>query len=527
VTNRLAACLCAAGLALFAALVYLHALGQTPIALHGDEVQFAMQSYSIATTGRDLNGHSMPFFFAIADPLIKNNHTIVWFQPMLFYLQAVALKVLPLSEAAIRAPTVVIGVIDVVLLFAVGRYVFPRMWQAALAAALLAISPAHVIFSRVAMDYICPLPFVLGWLLCLASYFRQRREWLLVAAGLLLGAGFFSYIAAWVMMPLYVAVTCIALWWTSDRRVRAILLVCGGFAVPLFAGWVWSNPVMIHDTLLRYKIIGAPRDPLFGGQGGIGVEVLTRASVYWDYFNPSYLFLSGGSRLVDSTRRAGVLLAPMAVFLVVGVVDLWRRRDVVFNRILLAGLLLAPVAAAMLDERYRSDRELVLLPFGVLISVFGVSRLWTRHGVARLAVLALCLASAIQFAFFYRDYLTDYRVRSEVWFDPYDFRKISQYVVSTDAEQRVPAVYLSPLIDYAGYRWKFYLQQRDRNDLFERTQYLPANADLSGVVPGSLLVFASQDPALDTVLKTGRCTVAATVLNEVGSKAAVVLRVAG
>jgi hypothetical protein len=112
----------------------------------------------------------------------------------------------------------------------------------------------------------------------------------------------------------------------------------------------------------------------------------------------------------------------------------------------LAGFFLAPVAATMLNERYRPDRELFLLPFAALISVFGVSRLWTRGGAARLAVLALCVASAIQFAVFYGDYLTDYRVRSESWFDPYDFRKISQYVVSTDSQQPVQAVYLSPLM---------------------------------------------------------------------------------
>jgi hypothetical protein len=283
---------------------------------------------------------------------------------------------------------------------------------------------------------------------------------------------------------------------------------------------------MLHDTLYRYKIIGAPRDPLFGGGQGIGSDVMARASVYWDYFNPSYLFLSGGTRLVDSTRRAGVFLMPMAVFLVLGVVELWQRRAEVLSRILLAGLFLAPAAATLLSERYRSDRELYLLPFGALVSVFGVSRLWTRYGsVARLAVLALCVVSAIQFGVFYRDYLTEYRIRSAGWFDPYDFRKISRYVVSTDAQRPVPAVYLSPLMDYAGYRWKFFLQTQNRNDLFERSRYLPADANIAGVASGSLLVFAGQDPAIERVLKTGTSTIATTIVDEAGSNAAIVLRV--
>jgi uncharacterized membrane protein len=486
-----------------------------------------MHAHSLAATGRDLNGRTMPLFIAIADPLIRNNSTTVWFQPTLFYLMALTLKVLPLSESAIRTPATVIGVLDVILIFALGRYVFPRIWQAALAAAGLAMSPAHVIFSRMGMDYICPVPFVLGWLLCLVAYFRQRREWLLVAAGLLLGVGFFSYIAAWVMMPLYVGMTCLALWRTSNRRTREILLVCCGFAVPLllFARSVWSNPAIVHDTLFRYKLAGGARDALFAGD--FGSDLLTRLSVYWDYFNPSYLFLSGGSRPVDSTRRAGVFLAPVAVFLLAGVVELWRRRDVVFNKILLAGLVLAPAAATLLNERYRPDRELFLMPFGVLISALGAVWMWSRQGVARLAVLVLCVASAIQFAWFYRDYLTDYPVRSEVYFDPYDFRTIAAYVISADSQQRVPAVYLNPSMDYAGYRWKFYLQKQNRNDLFERTQYLPADANVADVPSGSLLVFPSRDPAVDTVLRTGRCTIAATIRNAAGADATIVLKVAG
>src|SRR5215470_11096939 len=88
VTSRVAVYACSAGLGLFAAFLYLHALGRVPIALHGDEVQFAMHAHSLAATGRDLNGRAMPLFVAIADPLIPNNSTTVWFQPTLFYLMA-------------------------------------------------------------------------------------------------------------------------------------------------------------------------------------------------------------------------------------------------------------------------------------------------------------------------------------------------------------------------------------------------------------------------------------------------------
>ena len=100
-------------------------------------------------------------------------------------------------------------------------------------------------------------------------------------------------------------------------------------------------------------------------------------------------------------------------------------------------------------------------------------------------------------------------------------------MVSTDSQQPVQAVYLSPLMDFAGYRWKFYMQKHDRNDIFERTRYLPADFDINDAPPGSLLVFTMGDPAIDTVLKMGRSTIVTTILNAAGSNAAVVLKVAG
>ena len=76
-----------------------------------------------------------------------------------------------------------------------------------LAAALMALTPAHFIMSRQALDYICPLPFVLGWLLCLLTYFDTGRTAPLVAGGLLLGVGAYTYISSWMVMPFLAALT--------------------------------------------------------------------------------------------------------------------------------------------------------------------------------------------------------------------------------------------------------------------------------------------------------------------------------
>ena len=92
-----------------------------------------------------------------------------WFTPVIFYLSAAVQLVLPFSEWSIRIPSVIVGLTNLVLLFVLGRRLFGNTWIALMSAALLALSPAHYIFSRYALDYLYPVPFLLAWLIALHS----------------------------------------------------------------------------------------------------------------------------------------------------------------------------------------------------------------------------------------------------------------------------------------------------------------------------------------------------------------------
>ena len=100
-----------------------------------------------------------------------------------------------------------------------------------------------------------------------------------------------------------------------------------------------------------------------------------RISVYWDFYNPAYLFFAGGSNLTNSTRRVGVFLLPMAVLLAVGISHILTAKRNLINLTLLLGFVTAPLAACVIDERDAVDRELELLPFAVLIAALGVEYL--------------------------------------------------------------------------------------------------------------------------------------------------------
>src|ERR1051325_3004772 len=83
--------------------LYAPFLQHAPVYLAHDDVFFGLQAHSIASTWRDLDGRFMPLYFHI----LKG----YWAQPVLIYSTALFLKILPLSEATIRLPSVLVGAV--------------------------------------------------------------------------------------------------------------------------------------------------------------------------------------------------------------------------------------------------------------------------------------------------------------------------------------------------------------------------------------------------------------------------------
>ena len=90
-------------LALAALTLYGVWIEHTPPHLHRDEVMFALQAQSIASTGRDVEGRVFPLYFEMRS---LGEH--VWFHPVLVYFTALFLKVLPFTEAVIRLPSAIV-----------------------------------------------------------------------------------------------------------------------------------------------------------------------------------------------------------------------------------------------------------------------------------------------------------------------------------------------------------------------------------------------------------------------------------
>jgi len=504
------------GLLLVAACaLYAIGLGHAPIYLHEAEVLFALHARSIATTAHDTNGRLLPLYFQM--PSIGEN---VWFHPAIVYWMTPFLGVLPMTEWTVRLPSVLVGLFDLVLIYLIARRLCRSPRWGLLAAALLALTPAHFIHSRMALDYLYPVPFVLAWLLCLLIFLERRRPWILFLATSFLGVGFYSYIASVIMMPVYLFMTWLVLWTKSERPARLSLVALAGFAWPLalLVVWLSLHPVVTAATMSRYQIGQMPGPSSAAAHESMSQllertrrnvrfsEVIGRVSLYWYFFDPAYLFLSGGyANVVNSTRHVGVFLAPLLVFVPIGLVRLASTRQDPVARLLILGFLSAPLAACLVvPEPYAVDRELGILPFGVLAATFGVKYLLDCGRVSRTVGLCLLALVPVHFAFFCAEYFGDYRRQSAFWFD-FNRRGAIEEILARDIQDHPPVIYLAAqrIPSLEGY-WRFYLIKHHREDLLNRTRYFhPETMNVRDVPPGSLILASSGDPSFEPSLATG------------------------
>ena len=366
------------------------------------ERALADQARAIAATGHDLEGHTFPLYLHVADA--------EWLQPVPVYVSALLLRGLPADEDANRWPGLLAGALDVALLFLIVRRLVGRDLPAAIAAGLLILTPAHFSFSRVALDSIFQLPFVLGWLLCLFGFLELGGAWRLFAAMFLLGIGCFTATSAPITMGAYAVLTMFALRRHGSAVARHYAVAAAGFVLPLLLTLPWyaAHPATYADTLGRWAIHPAHlRYPLEGLRALVNWGALGgRASIYWALLNPAFLFLPGGSPLPGFAPGPWILLTPLAGLMLAGGSQMISEGLSPTSLVLVCGYLLAPMSASTFGEPDAIGRALALVPCAVLIAARGATWLISAPvPILRAAGIALLLLVPVQFAFFHHESL--------------------------------------------------------------------------------------------------------------------------
>jgi hypothetical protein len=186
------------------------------------------------------------------------------------------------------------------------------------------------------------------------------------------------------------------------------------------------------------------------------------------------------------------------VFVPAGLGYLATRTRTIAGWLLLVGFVSAPLAAVLVvPEPYAIDRELVLLPFAILIATFGIRAMltatfkWFRYGA-----VALLVAIPLHFAFFCVDYWRDYPLRTAYWFEG-NHRAALETLIQRAPAADAPVIYFQQdRLAYIDAYWRFYLLKNRRLDLLLRTKYITSADDVARLArPHSELLMRVDDAA--------------------------------
>ncbi len=314
-----------------------------------------------------------------------------------FYLAGGLMRALGESVFSLRLTAAFAGILTIAATYWLGLEMLADRRQALLAAALLAVSFWHVLFSRLGFRAITE-PLLQA--LVVAALFRGLRRddmrWL-IASGILLGLTAYTYLAARVfpfllflgLLPLFVG----GEQWRLRLRQVALFLAAALLTLLPLLGYFWANP---DAFWVRIGQVAPTTD-----QGSAIVAIWRSLLESWGMF-----FLRGDPFLRFNLPGRPLFGWVIGGLLVVGwLISLWRWRRFPYDwqRAAISILVFAPIimilpTALATNELVPSNlRAIGLIPFIYYLPAIGIVILFAdlekRFGVPPLpaAVLAAFL----------------------------------------------------------------------------------------------------------------------------------------
>jgi len=173
-------------------------------------------------------------------------------EPLFETLLAIAIKVLGPSVETLRLVPASIGLLTVLLLFLMLRLETGTA-TALTAAAILATMRWHVIFSRLVFRSIILGPWLIGIVWIALSYRRKPSVAKATLLGMMIGAGFYTYLAWYLMLPL---VAGIILWLCLHSRGTP--RACPQVTMMILAMLICAAPIGIRYLANPASLLARP-----------------------------------------------------------------------------------------------------------------------------------------------------------------------------------------------------------------------------------------------------------------------------
>lgn len=377
------------GIILLAIVLRFWQLGDVPVSPDWDEAALGYNAYSILKTGRDEYGTFLPRALRSFDD---------YKPPLYAYLAVPSVAAFGLNTWATRLPSAIMGVLAVIGTYYLVLELFKKKTSLALMSSfLLAISPWHLQFSRIAFEANIGVTLNIWGLV---AFFRGFRSfpWMVTSA-FLFGLSMYAYHSERIFVPLLLLIM-VVLWRKEvfqDRKKVFIAVLVGLLTVvPLLpvifdktsvtrlkgtsslsdqTGLLMRSVVKIEDDQRSSNIIGTVLE------NRRFVYARTVLDGYVTHFSLRWLFLTGDNDRHHAPDN-GLLHLWELPFLLWGIYAVWKSGGKV-STLLMSWILIAPIAASPTSETPHAIRTLAVLPSLQIFTAIGVIQFVSRVKNAR------------------------------------------------------------------------------------------------------------------------------------------------
>lgn len=469
---------------ILAASVRFYDIANVPVSLYWDEASSTYNAYSIAKTGNDEFGNKLPLLFRAFED---------YKTPANIYLTSIAVTLFGLNEFSARFSSAFLGTLTILVIFFLIKELVPKKllnieseYLALLTAFLVAVSPWHIHFSRTGFEANSGLFFIiLGVFLFLRSINLKNFKYYYLSMATF-AVSFYFYRSIWIFMPLFL----VSLFFIYRRElinkenIKKVLLGIILFMVLLlpFApvmlssqGMVRANQVAVYKNSSEEVYDSALKQQKENNI--IGRIIYNRRIVYISktingyiaHYSPKFLFFEGDGNVRHGVPKTGLLYMWGIFFVVPGLIMLFKLPKKSRN-LVIAWLIIAPIAAAISVPAPHNLRSLNMIPIPQFILALGIVWVYIKLGKKYQRYFTIFIIALI--VFFLINYLSVYfndysKKSSSEWADGY--KQLVEYMDKSENKYEkviVSGHYWQPYVYFLFYNKidpKFYQESGQKN----------------------------------------------------------------
>jgi 4-amino-4-deoxy-L-arabinose transferase-like glycosyltransferase len=417
-------------------LIRFIGIDSIPPGVNRDEASIGYTAYSILKTGKDEYSRLFPLSFqSFGD----------WKLPLYIYASIPFIATMGLSEISVRLLSVLSGTGTVLLIYYLVLLLYENQFQQAndkhktktidkitkisvnqialLSSLLLAISPWHIHFSRIAYEANVAVFLTIVATVCVLKSFQKPI--LLIPASLFFALTFYTYHGNHVFTSLFVVGLFMLFW----KKLKVHKFLIPSLVIFIILAGIIFKATLFEANTTKLSNIGLFGDPstilykielprlehesssifarLVHNKYTYAIETFSRN--YINSFSPDFLFIKGGNNHAHNIPDMGNLYLIDAPFLLLGLAYLFKNYRLKWVQIVLLWLIISPIAPSITKDAPHSARMFSIIP--ALIITIAIGMYVFIHKITHIK-LKLLMISCI---------LLLYSISATQYFDKYAF----------------------------------------------------------------------------------------------------------